>query len=413
MSLVSQISSGFGAVASEINSMQHPLTSRRLSYSNGGIGGQNTSYVSGASTQITLTNAGARIPIRLPCTTTGWRLKLRNYDSLLSAAKTPLTLDGIVMGAMASATNGAVAQTGSFAGNTATTIVNTSAAIPGDGTYYTPQWVTGPQFQAGKDYLLGIAFHAPSSLAMQTGIGQCWYWSDNTSAINPSIGGSAATNSSSWIPIDWVLEYQVTSRQRAFLIIGDSISEGTTGPAYALTGSATNAAPTPLWHRFWDRWGARRNIIVQTNALYASPASTWANPNYTGWTRQDPSGGAFDGAVIALGANDIKGGQTVSQLQTNYVSCINNLRAIVGTTVPIYAVNVQAESMTSTAESYRLQFNNWLAELPAGITDVIDFESEMRDYYTNVLDTQLTCDTVHPSYQGQAKLTDILLAAIP
>ena len=411
MSLAAQVSAGFTAVGNEINTLRHPLTTRTLGYSNGGIGGQNTSYATGASTQITLTNASFRLPFRMP-TTLQWRLKLRNYDSLASATKTALTLDGIAMGTMTAQATGAVAQTGTFA--SATTIATGGATIPGDGTFYATPWITTPatQFQQGQDQMISVGFHAPSALAMQTGIGQCWYWSDSASALNSSIAGSAATNAASWIPLDWVLEYQVSNRRRAFLIVGDSISEGTTGPAYALSGSATAAAATALWRGQWDRWGARRGIMVQKLCLYASPASTWANANYTGWTRQTTTG-PYDGAVLALGANDIKGGQTFAQLQASYISCLTNLRNIVGPGVPLYGVNVMAESMTGTAETYRLQFNNWLSSIPAPLTDVIDVESEMRSTATNVLDTQLTCDTVHPSYEGQAKLADIFLAAIP
>jgi hypothetical protein len=392
VSLVSQVSAGFSAVANEINTLQHPLTARTLGYSNGGIGGQNTSYVTGASTQITLTNASTRNPIRLPCTTSQWRLKLRNYDSLLSTTKTALTLDGVAMGTMAAPATGASAQTGSFDSGGAVTIVNTSATIPGDGSFYISPWVTAPgnQFQQGKDHIVSVGFHAGSSLTVQTGIGQCWFWGDNASASNASIAGSAATNPASWIPLDWVIEYQVTSRQRAFLVVGDSISEGTTGPAYAISGSATNAAPTALWRGQWDRWAARRGYIVQKLCLYASPASTWANPSYTGWSRQTTVG-PYDGAVLALGANDIKGGRTFTQLQADYTSCITNLRNIVGNSVPLYGLTVMAESMTGT----------------------IDVESEMRDSATNALDAALTCDSIHPSYQGQVRLADVFAASIP
>lgn len=386
-----------------------------LSYSNGGIGGQNYYYNTYTSTAITLTNASVRIPVRLQCTTGQWRLKLRDYDSLLSAAKTPLTADGVSWGNMAAASTGATAQTGSYDSTGATAIVTTSAPIPGDGSFYVSPWVTASanQFQQGKDHLVGVAFHAPSMLSMQTGIGQCWYWGDNTSALSASVAGSAASNPASWIPIDWVIEYQPATTGEAWLIVGDSISEGTTGPAYALAGTITNAAPTALWRGQWEQWAARRGVMVQRNCLYASPASTWANPSYTGWTRQDCTQGQFAGAVLALGANDIKGGRTFSQLQADYTSCLTNLRNLVGTTVPVYGLTVMAESMSGTQETYRMQFNNWLTQGVTGLTGVVDVESEMRSVQSNALDSQLTCDSIHPSYQGQAKLTEILLAAIP
>jgi hypothetical protein len=386
---------------------------RQLCYSNGGQGGQNVYYGTSTTTQITLTNASLRIPIRLPASTDWWQLNLRVYDALAGVAKTPVTGQGIMMGAHAPAGSGAVAQTGSFTGGVATSVVSSPFTIPGDGTFYSSPQVTTTQFQDGQDFLIAVAFNAAASTTMQTGIGSCWRWADTTSAVNPAIAGSTAASTASWIPIDWVLQYQTTNAKDAFLVVGDSISEGTVGPAYALTGSMTNAAPTPLWHGQWERWAARRgDMMVQRHCLYASSAQEWSNPAYNGWGRQYTGGGAFTGAALALGANDIKGGRTLAQLQADYINCLINLRAIVGGAVPVYALTVMPESMSNPNEGVRLAFNNWLGQLPAGITDVIDVESEMRSTQSSALDSQLTCDSIHPSHAGQRKLTDVLMGAI-
>lgn len=387
---------------------------RQLCYSNGGQGGQNVYYGTSTSTQITLTNAGCRIPIRLTANTDWWQLNLRVYDSLLGVAKTPVTGQGIAMGPHAPSAIGVVAGTGSFAGGVAASVVSAPFTIPGDGSFYSSPVVTDPasQFVDGQDFLLAVAFNAATSTTMQTGIGSCWRWADIASAVNPSIAGSTASSTASWIPIDWVLQYQTTNSKSAFLVIGDSISEGTAGPAYALTGSMANAAPTPLWHGQWERWAVARGAMVQKHCLYASTAQAWANPAYNGWTRQYTGAGAFTGAALALGANDIKAGRTFAQLQADYINCIINLRNIVGAAVPVYALNVMAESMNNPNEGVRLQFNNWLAQLPAGVTEMIDVESEMRSIQTSALDSASTCDSVHPSHAGQRKLARVLSAAI-
>lgn len=388
---------------------------RQLCYSNGGTGGQNVSYGTSTSTQITLSAASLRLPIRLLGNTDWWQLNLRVYDSLLGVTKTGVTGQAIMMGAHAPAATGALAQTGSFTGGAATSVVASPFTIPGDGTFYSCPTVTDPgsQFTDGQDFLVAVAFNPATATTMQTGIGSCWRWADTTSAVNPALAGSTAASTASWIPIDWVLQYQVTNSKNAFLVVGDSISEGTVGPAYAISGSMTNAAPTPLWHGQWERWAARRgDMMVQKHALYASTAQAWANPAYTGWSRQYTGGGAFTGAALALGANDIKGGRTFTQLQADYINCIINIRNIIGPSAPLYALTVMAESMTSPAEGYRIAFNNWLSQLPYGITEVIDVESGMRSIQTSALDSQSTCDSVHPSHQGQRHLADLLFAAI-
>lgn len=391
--------------------------SRTLSYSNGGQGGIDvlleSNGTAGPSTLITVnTTCSLRIPIRLAADTTQWRLKLRNYNSLTSTAQVSVTMDKIVKGVMAAPVSG-VAQTGTFAGSTATTI-DTAQTIPGDGSYYTSPWVTAPadQFADGQDHLIGIGFHTSASTSMLVGIGQCWRWT-TTAGTDPTVAGSAAATVASYIPIDWVLEYQTTNSKHAYLIVGDSISEGTAGAP------GTLASPTPLWHGFWDQWARRRgDMMVQKHALYASLTQTWASPTYTGWTRQSTTGGLYDGAVIALGANDIPSGRTLAQLQADYASVIANVQAIVQPGAPIYAVNVLPENLPSiwgsTYETVRLNFNNWLAQLPAGIAAMVNAEVVMRTSSASAIDSALqTGDNVHPSYAGQAHLTDLLLAAIP
>jgi lysophospholipase L1-like esterase len=392
---------------------QNPVVSRRLSYSNGGLGTTGYSNL----TNITVnTTCSYRIPIRLPCTTTQWRLKLRNYDQLNSTTKTAVTLDKIIMGDATAPSTGDIAGTGSFVGSAATTIFTGTQSIPGDGSFYTTSWVTasGDQFEEGVDHLIGIGFHTASSLAMQVGIGFCWRWT-SANGTDPTVAGSAATSTSSYTPLDWVLEYETTNRKRAVLVIGDSISEGTSGPAKVLSGS-NSVVPTPLCEGMWELWAANRgDVMVQRNALFASPASSWAGSSWGGWTRQDTSLGQFDAAVIELGANDIAAGTegtNAATLKTNFISVITNLRAIVGSTVPIYVINVLPESWTTTKEADRQIFNDWLGQLPAGVDYCIDLESVVRSTSTSVMDTALTCDAIHPSYVGHAKIANVLSGAI-
>lgn len=411
----------------------YPLLTRTLSSSNGGQGGQQSTFGTGtASTIASVTNCSIRIPFRLPEDTTQWRVKLRNYNASVNgtAAQTAATLDKIVVGQATAQTVGTPGPTGNFLGGAGTTVA-TSGTIPGDGTQYVSPWITasGDQVAEQTDWLLAIAFHFASAQTMQTGIGRCWRWADTTSAVNPATASSGATSTASWIPIDFVVEYQTTTRKKALLVVGTSISEGTQGPAYALGTNATvyqDAAPVPVYDRFWDQWAQRRgDIIPQVHALYGGFAYTWASSSYSGWTRQDTSGGQFDMAVLELGANDVAAGRTLAQIQADLISCLTNLRAIVGTSVPIYAMNIYPyRGITAASEAIRKQVNSWLSQRPCGIQGIIDIDSEMRVLYSSTvttnlnqvvspIDQQLTCDGVHPSYEGTSKLVDVLMAAIP
>lgn len=395
-----------------------PALSRTLSHSNGGIG---PSYLSIGPVTVN-TVCSFRLPVRLPCSTTQWRLKGRNYDQLNVAAKTGFTLDQVIKGDMTAASTGATGQTGTFVGNVASTIFSGSAAIPGDGSFWVSDWVTAAadQFVEGKDHLVGIRFHTAASLAVQCGIGQCWRWS-TVSGTDPTVAGSGGTVS--FIPGDWVIEYQTTSRKRATLVIGDSIPEGTQGISYLANSSTSNIQPTAWWRGMWEQWAARRgDMLIQRNCLFGSYAQQWANSSFGGWGRQAINSGVFDIAVITLGINDLTAGRTFAQLQADYINCIANVRALVGNSIPLYCTNLMPNSLTATGlsspEGYRQQFNNWLSSYPGGVSGVIDLDSEVRTAASSVtstvaVDLAMTSDGVHPSYQGTSKLTDVLLTAIP
>ena len=381
------------------------LRTRTLSHSNGGLGGSvaTSPWASG-------TTGSWRIAVKLPETTTQWRIKLRNYDTPAAATKTALTGKKIIHGdhARTSAT-GTAGETGNFVGNTATTIVGSDFTIPGDGSWYTSPWVTaaGDQFSAGVEHLVGIGVTAASSLAVQAGAGRAWWWSNSTSATDPTIAGSAATNQTAYVPLDWVIEYQVTSRRKAFLFVGDSICEGIAGPR-----GTSGTTATALWRSYPWQWAATNNALVVNLSIAGITAAYFASSSVAAWSRLDHSQAAYDGAVIALGSNDINASRTLAQLQSDVLNTIINTRAIVGSSVPLYAATVLSRSLGTTPEGVRNDYNSWLAERPTAIDRVIDLDGAVRGTATNTLFSQYTTDTIHPSYLGHLKLADALADSI-
>lgn len=385
-----------------------PVT-RTMCYSNGGQGGL-TTVIGGSATAITVnTVCSIRIPIRLNCDTDSWTLKLRMYNALTGATTSyNATLDTVLWGTMTAAADGVVGQTGTFTGNAATTIFSGSQAISGTAAYTSLSAVTNPsyQFQDGVDHMLAISFHTAASQSVMIGVGQCWRWT-TTAGVDPTQAGSTATSAASWIPIDWVLEYTTTNTKRAGFVVGDSIPEGTAGATGA------TISPTPLWQRFWDQWATRKgDVMMQHNCLYASLAQNWASSSYNGWDRQRTDLGQWDFAVIALGANDIPSGRTLAQLQGDIASVITNVKTKVGSSIPIYGVNVLPQNLTT--DTVRTGYNNWLAQGPEGIDHMIDLDSQVRNADGKVIDTVLrTTDQIHLSYAGMRKVTDVLMGAVP
>jgi hypothetical protein len=93
-----------------------------------------------------------RVLLKLPVTTTRWRLRIRNYNSLTNTAKTTatsLTMTGAYVGTPSFPTGGGDRWTGIFTATPAQALA--SASMPLDGSEWTSGWVTAAnqQFAAG------------------------------------------------------------------------------------------------------------------------------------------------------------------------------------------------------------------------------------------------------------------------
>ncbi|PPJ31857.1 hypothetical protein C5E45_32730 [Nocardia nova] len=408
--LTEDIEAVLARIAEEFNARPvEPEVTRTLSYTNGGLGGSVTPtgnpWASG-------TAASWRYVVKLPEATNWWRIKIRNYDTPAAGAKTALTGKKILFGTHSrTSASGTAGETGTFAGSTATTVVGTDFGIPGDGSFYTSPKVTATadQFQPGVEHLLAIGATAASSLAVQSGAGRAWYWSNATSGVDPTIAGSGATNQTAWIPLDWVIEYETTSRRRAYLFVGDSICEGITGPR-----GTTGQTPTALWRSYPQLWAAANNALAVNMSIAGITAAYFASSSVAAWSRLDHSNAHYDGAVIALGSNDINASRTLAQLQSDLLNTVANVRTIIGPTAPIYVGNVMARTFGTTPEGVRLDFNSWLAERPTALLNggLIDFDAATRGTTTTALWPAYTTDTIHPSWAGQARLAEALKIAM-
>lgn len=378
----------------------YPPVARTLRWSNGGQGA--------IGTIATVTAGSVRFQVRLPVTTTRWRILLSNYDTYNVAAKTLLTGKKIIHGDHNRSLTNPAAESGDFVGSTATTIVGSDFTIPADGTQYTGPWVTaaGDQFDANTEHLIGVGFTCASQ-TLQTGTGRSWWWTNSTSGTDPTVAASGATNASSYIPIDAVIEYDCTSAYPAWLFLSDSIYEGTSAV------KAAAVTPTSILRSPPNQWGRINNLLVQNHSLYGVTAQSVANSSHRVWTRQLQTSGGFNGCVIGLGTNDIDLSRTPTNIQTDIMSIVSNVRSIIGTSKPIYLVNLSARNLTGTPETTRIAVNEWMGTIPTGITGNVDMDSALRRNSATVSDAALIAtDNTHPTHQGQAVLAALLGASI-
>ncbi|MBF6460140.1 SGNH/GDSL hydrolase family protein [Nocardia puris] len=366
---------------------------RTLSFGNGGQG-----YY---SSTVSSTAGSFRVQVKLNTTTTRWRLRIRNWDSIANANKSALTGKTVVVG-VHSTPNGA--DTGNFAGGAGTTVLGTDFTIPGDGTYYVSPWFDDPaaQFQEGVDHLLAIAFTGPSG-TVQNGSGRAWVWANATSAVDPAVTAGATVAS---VPTTWTVEYETLTTKPAWLFIGDSIMEGLSAPRAGAIGPANSNLAYP------HHWASMAGALSQNMALSNTLAQSWANPSYHQWSRMTTIG-PWDGAVVGLGSNDVAASRTAAQVQADITSIVNNTRAIIGAGKPIYVVNIMPRAL-SAPEAQRLAVNDWLATLQLDAVTVIDFDKPLRGSSTSALDaTMASSDGIHPSWAGKMLLASLLRRYLP
>lgn len=375
-----------------------PLTTRRLTFTNGGQGGTVT-------TSLTSVTAGSfRVPVRLPVTTRRWRLKLRNYLQP-STAQTTLNGTQVKFGKAARLANGNADETGNWDG-APQTLVNSAFTIPANGTFYYSPWFENAdqQFQAGQVHLLALGFTSASN-TLRTSQGKSFWWANATSGLDPAI---TSGSSSAYIPMDFQIEYEVTTDRPAYLFIGDSIMEGVTG---AIGTSSSNIVPTPLHHSYPYMWAERHGGLAVNIALAGIMASQYGDLiGYQQlWTRVDHSLANYDGVVIGLGSNDASSSRTLAQFQTDIANVVAGVRQYVSQTVPLYFVDVLPRASASNYGGY----NDWyVTNYPHNAAGVVEMNGPMRASGT-AMESWYTCDNIHLSYYGLERAADILSGVLP
>lgn len=381
----------------DLNVAKRSLTG--LMHTNGGLGGS-------VATTLSAATAGSyRFIVNLPFAVTRWRLHLRNWE-YAQTAKTAATLTQLIAGFHAPLTTGTGLDTGDFQGSSATTIVNSNQTIPGSATYYTAPWVNtvGATPDGVNQLMLGVGYTFGSSTALQTGAGRAWHWTNSTSAVNPATAASGSTQQ--YVPFDYRIEYEVATRRKVTLVIGDSIHEG-------ISGSNSALVSTPIWRNAFETWAARTNRIIINLSLAGIALTHYATTPATNyiWQRRDLTAHPIDEIIIAAGSNDFASSRTLAQMQADVLTILTYLRTTLGLTAPIYFASLLARG--ATGDAVRLTYHEWISQLPFATAGVIDLNGITRGTSAQAIWAEYESDSIHPSWYGNKAITGELMKVLP
>jgi hypothetical protein len=323
--------------------------------------GYRISAAGSTTTNSSVATLHARIPFKLPVNATRLRVHVWNRDTKLGGAAVTtgaITYYGMYVGeCVVDSTTGA--PTSSF---TATpTRVDGGSGFTTDATGATESvtpWTT-LAVKAGKDMLLSLGFSSSGGQVHNRSQGAGWFLSTTTAESQNNPGVAVPPNALSSLTSifhDVWIEYETVNGAAHGLIVGDSLSSGTS-----------------------TTWPFRDGYVSQTsNTLgYAASAATWHGTTLqSDWGTSEPKW-AFIQAVtqptwvdIGLGSNDFGNSRTLAQVQADLGTLITNLRAVWD--VPIYARTVLPRGLTGQPETDRLAFNTWLTARPFSIAGVFD-----------------------------------------
>jgi lysophospholipase L1-like esterase len=345
-----------------------------------------------------------RTLVKLPVTTTRWRLRVCNRNALLDTAYSGgnPTFTGAWVGDPSFVGATGNRWVGVF--SSAPSQVLGSSALNNDGTDFATPWVTdaGSQFAAYRLYGLSYGHTLPSSATyVWDNVGVCFTGSGaaahagDTGAPN----GLSVTAVSVW---DTRLEYEFTTSDgpggiKTMVALGDSICRG-----YIQSGSSI------FQHEAWpNQAGLRDGIAVANIGVSGVQASDFAGGTGTEWrwTRADLVTTPPDIAVVLLGFNDVTNGTTAVTIEGYLMTVMDRLRAL-NSNMRIYLGTITPGNNTN--ELIRTAANAWIGTVPYGADGCFDFNKQIGLQATpQTTDTALTNGFPHPNQRGYARMADV------
>jgi hypothetical protein len=320
------------------------------------------------------TNFTHRWPILLTPTTSRWRLRIRNRDSVGGAAQTG-ALSFLGAGVQTPTFSG----TGGWDGTLSAVVMDALGAFAtaSDGSEYTSAWVSDPSLQFTARMLSALSAGATLSAAtpvVRSNTGQILRYSiDGTDAASQwSAAALTAGSPTTATGIgDIRLEYEFSTPAvggiPVVLGIGDSILE-------RIVGAGLAAFP----HQSWLAVAGLRYGFAWINlGVGGALSADFVAGNDWRWARADLTTTVPDAAVIALGYNDANNGVSLATFKTNLNGVIATTRA--KGINNIWLATVIPGNLDGTADPLRVSYNDYIRQLPLGVNGCVDHDLALRD----------------------------------
>lgn len=355
-----------------------------------------------------LVDWGERIPITLPVKTTRWRLRVGNRwlnpTGPAEIRTQQFTLSDIVLGEI----TGITAQGRPLASYTVPPVkVLDGGMNPADGTDWVSAWVVDPamQFGPGDVKTIGMTISGVNNGNGSAVTGAHNGFRRSTAGAAGSLFSlSSAGYLGNTLALDKRIEYEWEGNESVALIIGPSGDEGYNTTA-ALDG--LGGYEIVQTHETWPGvFGMAKKVCVINAGITGATQAPFLDPASLAYTRFDLATTVPDVAIVSMGGNAIVTyGGTAAASENETLTVVQAIRALGIKKIYLTTISPAGLAAGDAKEVQRKAYNDWVRNLPLGVTGILDFDDNMRDPVDNLKQVAgfVSADNVHPSLAGYSK----------
>lgn len=247
-----------------------------------------------------------RVPVKLPFTTTRWRLKVGNNNIAAVLNVTDVYLGNLV-----------VNTSGTWAGLISSPVKALNAfATPADGSFTTTAWVTDPTLQFTADQTRVLSCGHTSSGSSTFGNCSSMIWTGAGAAASVATTGTpTGANGTIGALGDYIIEYEWVGKEPSVLVISDSTGAGTTD-------HQTGNVPGPL--NAWPYIAGLRERYSVFNVCRASTSyGNYTSSSDAKYTRFDMATTPPTVAILGHGINEA--------IANNFAAWKTNMQTVIAT----------------------------------------------------------------------------------